>query len=73
MSAVAAKRMTLPIAAQRLGVSYERAKRMLLNGTLSGVQIAGRCWLVDADSVGRALAANSPDRSNNTNEPLPKP
>jgi hypothetical protein len=54
MSAAATEsKVTLPVAALSLGLSYERARRLLLNGTLTGEQVAGRLWLVDLESVER--------------------
>lgn len=42
--------ITLPIAAQRLGVSREIAMRLVLRGELEGELIAGR-WLLSRRSV----------------------
>lgn len=42
--------ISLTVAAFRLGMSYERAKRLLLSGVLSGRQENGK-WIVYADSV----------------------
>lgn len=44
--------ITLTIAAFRLGMSYERAKRLLLTGAIEGRQDNGK-WSVYADSVAR--------------------
>ncbi len=46
---------TVPLssAAMELGISYERAKRLLLIGELSGSQEDGRWWRVSAESVER--------------------
>lgn len=44
--------MTLPVAAFQLGISYEKAKRLLFMGVLSGRHYEGK-WLVSAASITR--------------------
>ncbi len=46
--------LPLPVAALRLGISWERAWRRLLEGRLQGRKVKGR-WLVTAESVEREL------------------
>lgn len=46
-------RVTLTEAAMQLGISYERAKRLLLTGKLTGDQLGGRWYMVAASSVER--------------------
>ncbi len=48
----AATEVSLPLAAQRLRVSGEIARRMLLRGELQGRQVGGR-WLVAVNSIDR--------------------
>lgn len=45
------EKISLPVAAKILGISYERAKRLLLTGVLRGEQVAGRFWLLEKPSV----------------------
>lgn len=52
MKASYADELPLSAAAQRLGVSWQRAWRMVLTGELVGRQVAGR-WLVDEASIDR--------------------
>lgn len=49
----------LPLAAQRLGVSGEVARRLVLRGRLTGRQENGR-WLVEEHSISRLLQERSP-------------
>lgn len=42
--------VSLPEAARRLGVSYERASRMLFTGRIKGEMFAGR-WAIDVASL----------------------
>lgn len=51
----APKEVSLPVAAFKLGVSYERAKRRLFTGELEGRQDHNGKWLVDLSSVERLL------------------
>lgn len=53
MHAMTEERLPLSVAAQRLRVSTERARRMVTTGRLQGVLFAGR-WMIDAKSVERA-------------------
>lgn len=46
-------KVPLTAAALELGVSYERAKRLVLRGELQGEQVGGRWWLVTSESVAR--------------------
>ncbi len=60
-----AMEVSLPLAAQRLGVSGEVARRLVLRGKLSGRQDNGR-WVVEEESISRLLqerSATSPSRS----------
>ena len=41
--------MPLADAAQRLGVSWERAWRLLLSGSIAGEKRSGRWWVKTAD------------------------
>ena len=50
--------LTVPVAAQRLGVTVGRVRQLLADGTLTGEKIAPRCWLVDAESVTRYAATD---------------
>jgi hypothetical protein len=43
----------LTAAAKELGLSYERAKRLVLRGELQGEQLAGRWWIVTRESLAR--------------------
>lgn len=62
--------ITLTVAALRLGVSWERAWRLLLSGRLTGRR-EGRSWIVDAASVERLRAAPKPPSDANANQ-LPR-
>ena len=55
---MSAKTVSLPSAAQRLGVGYFKARELLFRGALRGELVNGR-WLVSAESV-EDLAATSP-------------
>jgi hypothetical protein len=48
------KTIPLALAAQRLGVSWTRAWRLVLTGQLEGSKIGGR-WVVSAASIERAV------------------
>ena len=49
--------IALAEAAQQLGISWQRAWRLVLTGELEGRQRNGR-WLVRVESVARRRAAN---------------
>lgn len=51
------RELSLPVAAFKLGVSYEVAKRQLFRGELEGRQDDNGKWLVKASSVERAKEA----------------
>ena len=51
------RELSLPVAAFKLGVSYEIAKRQLFRGELEGRQDDDGRWKVKAASVERAIAA----------------
>jgi hypothetical protein len=53
-----AKVVSLPEAARKLGISYERAARMLFTGRLRGEMFAGR-WLIDVTSLEAEQAKGS--------------
>lgn len=53
------KMIPLADAAKRLGISWERAWRLVLNGKLEGRR-SGRSWMVSTKSI-RKLAAPSKD------------
>jgi hypothetical protein len=48
------KETSLALACFRLGVSYDKGRRMLLTGVLNGRQHNGR-WMVTEESIERAL------------------
>lgn len=52
MKASHVEEVPLSAAAQRLGISWQRAWRMVLTGELVGRQVAGR-WLVDEATIER--------------------
>lgn len=62
------ERLPLSLAAQRLKVSSERAKRMVTCGRLEGEFFAGR-WMVTAESVAR-LATELADRADSVTQSL---
>ncbi|MDQ2667389.1 MAG: hypothetical protein M3Z05_15430 [Gemmatimonadota bacterium] len=51
--------VTLMAAAHALGISYERARRKLLVGELSGRQDEAGRWLVERESLNRHRAATA--------------
>ena len=55
----APKEVSLPVAAFKLGVSYEVAKRRLFTGELEGRQDHNGKWLVDVASVEKVLDQRS--------------
>lgn len=57
------KMMTLAEAAQVLRVSYFQAHQMMLVGELEGAK-RGHRWMVDRDSVERAIRSKVPDAGN---------
>ncbi len=57
------------IVAQRLGMSAERVRRLVLAGHLTGELVAGR-WLVNEASVERAVKMGFPDGNRLGRRPL---
>ena len=53
------RRIPLTEAAQRLGMSYNKAWNAVLSGTLDGKKEEGR-WVVSEDSVKRAGTSHPP-------------
>ena len=53
------KEMRLALACFRLGVSYDKGRRMLFTGELTGRQENGK-WLVDTESVERLQRQGEP-------------
>jgi hypothetical protein len=50
--------LTLPLAAQRAGMSADRMRRRVLSGEIVGRLVAGR-WLIEATSLSVWLAEHS--------------
>jgi len=60
------KEISLALACFRLGVSYDKGRRMLFTGALVGRQHNGK-WLVNEASVARTLAERK--NESRTSEP----
>lgn len=62
MTEIEREEIGLAEAAQRLGISWQRAWRLVLTGELHGNQRGGR-WFVRTDSIAQREALTANDRS----------